>query len=225
MVGLLPDPLSRRHVPKSCNNVYGRPYSQPIRRESAFTRKSLFFFVMISPKKCAATAFANPLRMTATWIFQAMWVAPLFFLLFCVSINHQVVKTLVDQAYLSPLPIHTSPVYWEFEHVCELLIFILFFGFNLFFFWSRLYVCCLSLMCLCWPTNVTLIHWLMRLVLFGWTFFFGDGGKSLCVQGCTTFNPGPFCTNDFSFLVYYPSKLRSSDADEFEHRVEFSKIE
>lgn len=36
------------------------------------------------------------------------------------EISAHVVKTLLDQAHLCPLPLQTSPVYWEFDHAMRL---------------------------------------------------------------------------------------------------------
>ena len=52
---------------------------------------------------------------------------------------------------------------------------------------------------------------------------------NLTYEGCTTFNPGSFVTTDFSFLVYRPSKLRSSAGTPegkhaYETRVGVSKL-
>lgn len=36
------------------------------------------------------------------------------------DISQQVVKTLIDQGTVSPLPVHVSPVYWEYDHALHL---------------------------------------------------------------------------------------------------------
>lgn len=36
------------------------------------------------------------------------------------EISMHLVKTVVDQAHLCPLPLHVSPIYWEFDHALRL---------------------------------------------------------------------------------------------------------
>jgi DNA polymerase epsilon subunit 2 len=44
-------------------------------------------------------------------------------------------------------------------------------------------------------------------------------------KGCTVLNPGSLLPSDFTFMVYYPAKLRSDDPEEARRCVELSKIE
>ena len=44
-------------------------------------------------------------------------------------------------------------------------------------------------------------------------------------QECTAFNPGPFATNGFAFMAYWPSRLRAeTGSDKYTTRAELSKI-
>jgi len=105
------------------------------------------------------------------------------------EITAHLVKTLVDQAHLVPLPLHVSPVYWEFDHALRL-----------------------------YPVPDVLV--------------LADKFDSYThtYESTTAINPGSFVTSDYSFMVYWPSKLRIDPDEseeskaEFESRTEFSRI-
>jgi len=107
------------------------------------------------------------------------------------EITAHVVKTLLDQGTLMPLPIHVSPIYWEYEHALSL-----------------------------YPTPDVLVL----------ADKFDSYTQTYASTGTTALNPGPFLPSDFSFMVYWPSRLRidpteSDEAkEEFESRAEFSRI-
>ncbi|KAF8928204.1 DNA polymerase alpha/epsilon subunit B-domain-containing protein [Dissophora ornata] len=85
-----------------------------------------------------------------------------------VMIQKQLVRTVIDGAHLSPLPLTTRPVSWAYDHALQI-----------------------------YPIPDALI---LADKFEAYNFKY---------QQCHCMNPGSFPTNDYSWMVYYPSSKRS----------------
>ena len=122
----------------------------------------------------------------------------------------QLVKTLVDQAHLCPLPLHVRPVYWQLDHVSVLL----FVAFNSKVLHLTPLPDVLILADQFDAYNLSFEVQRIRCTFLSCSLF----------QGCTAFNPGAFALNDGAFQVYWPAWADPS-SPQHEQRVEFSKVD